>query len=388
MTDPQKLVELISNGETSEVQFKEAFSNSDAIAAELAAMANARGGMIVFGVKDKTGEIVGLDFSALRELGSRVSQIATDAVKPFVPVTTEVVALPVGGEVKRLLLVRVEEGVAKPYKDRNGTIWMKQGCDKRKLTENAEQLRLFQQCGLVFVDEMAVPDTSVADVDFALVREYLDRLGDDGLTDVTASVCRSINILKGDRLTLGGMLFFGKSPQRWRPAFSVKAVSFYGNDLSGCDYRDSVDITGVVPRMFDGMMSFLKTNLHHTQQGQDFNSTGILEVSEIALREVCQNALTHRDYSKNSPIRLLVFDDRVEIVSPGALPNSLTVENIKMGNAVVRNPLVASYCAKTMAYRGLGSGIVRALKAQPDIVFENDSAGEQFRVVVPRPKAD
>ncbi len=106
MTDPQKLIEIISNGETSEVQFEEAFSNSDAIAAELAAMANAGGGMIVFGVKDKTGEIVGLDFPALRELGSRVSQIATDAVKPFVPVTTEVVALPVGGGVSSSKTIR------------------------------------------------------------------------------------------------------------------------------------------------------------------------------------------------------------------------------------------------------------------------------------------
>ena len=82
-----------------------------------------------------------------------------------------------------------------------------------------------------------------------------------------------------------------------------------------------------------------------------------------------QNALTHRDYSKNAPIRICIFDNRVEIVSPGKLPNGLTVENIKRGNAVVRNNLIVSYSSKLMRYRGFGSGIVRALQEQPRSTF-------------------
>jgi len=124
--------------------------------------------------------------------------------------------------------------------------------------------------------------------------------------------------------------------------------------------------------MFEEAMSFFSSNLHAVQDGQNFNSTGKLEISQIALEELLQNALVHRDYSKNSPIRIMIFDNRIEIVSPGTLPNSLTIENIKMGNAVVRNNLLVSYCSKLMQYRGFGSGITRALEVQPDIEMIND----------------
>lgn len=131
-------------------------------------------------------------------------------------------------------------------------------------------------------------------------------------------------------------------------------------------------------------MYFFNRNLHHTQQGQNFNKDGILEISETALQELVQNALTRRDYSINAPIRVFIFDNRIEIISPGCLPNSLTIENIKMGNAVVRNNLIVSYSSKLMLYKGLGSGIVRALKMQPDIIFENDRDGQLFKVVIMR----
>ncbi|MBQ5458766.1 MAG: ATP-dependent DNA helicase RecG, partial [Bacteroidales bacterium] len=146
----------------------------------------------------------------------------------------------------------------------------------------------------------------------------------------------------------------------------------------------SEDIVGTIPEMFQKSISFFTRNLHHIQAGQSFNSTGLLEISPVVLEELLQNALTHRDYSKNAPIRICIFDNRVEIISPGKLPNSLTVENIKRGNAVVRNNLIVSYSTKLMRYRGFGSGIVRALKEQPDISFINDVDGEQFTVIIPR----
>ena len=109
-----------------------------------------------------------------------------------------------------------------------------------------------------------------------------------------------------------------------------------------------------------------------------------MEISEIALQELVQNALTHRDYSINGSVRVFIFDNRIEIISPGCLPNSLTIENIKLGNAVVRNNLVVSFASKLMMYKGLGSGIIRALRVQPDIIFENDRSGELFKVIIER----
>lgn len=380
-----ELREIISCGETSRAQFKEKLDNPDSIAAEMAAMANCGGGQIFFGIKDRTGEPCGLSYEELQSTGNRIATIASDFVKPQVFVTTEVVPV----DKKHVLVVSIQDGIAKPYKDRNGCIWVKQGGDKRRLTDNAEQLRLFQQSGLVYIDEMIVPGTGFQDVDKERVLPYLSKIdGDEHSTEeVTESLCGNLNILKDGRLSLAGLLFFGRNPQKYRPAFCVKAVSFWGNDIAGSEYRDSQDITGTIPHIFDSTIDFFRRNLHHTQQGQDFNSTGILEISEIALRELVQNALTHRDYSKNAPVRVLVFDDRVEIISPGCLPNSLTVENIKLGNAVVRNNLIVSYASKLMHYRGFGSGIVRALKAQPDIELENDRSGEQFKVTIARPSS-
>ncbi len=389
MTETE-LTEIIACGETSKVQFKELLDNKDSIAGEMVAMSNADGGQIFFGVKDKTGEICGLDYAQIQEIGNKLAVIASDFVKPQIFITTEVVTIQSGNRKKRVLVATIEKGIAKPYKDKNGVIWVKQGGDKRKLTDNNEQIRLFQQSGQLYVDEMIVPFTSWEDVDKEKVIEYLFKI--DGFErdteDITPLLCKNINILKDNRLTLGGLLFFGKKPQKYRPAFCVKAVSFFGNELAGTQYRDSQEITGTVPKMFDEVMYFFNRNLHHTQQGQNFNKDGILEISETALQELVQNALTHRDYSINAPIRVFIFDNRIEIISPGCLPNSLTIENIKMGNAVVRNNLIVSYSSKLMLYKGLGSGIVRALKMQPDIIFENDRDGQLFKVVIMRKKLD
>ena len=389
MMTSKELKEIISGGETSSVQFKQQIDSLNGIAAEMIAMSNAKGGLIIFGVEDKTGKIIGLDYTQLQDIGNKVATIASDMVKPQIFVTTEVVAIAEDDEMRRVLIVGVSEGSSKPYKDKSGVIWVKQGSDKRRLTNNGEQIRLFQQSGLLFVDEMIVPETSITDIDKDKVQEYLQIVNGDNIDlDVDRKlIYKNIGILKEDsRVSLAGLLFFGKNPQRYRPAFCIKAVAFYGNDIADTEYRDSIDITGTIPKMFEEGMRFFNMNLFHTQQGQDFNSVGKLEISEIALQELLQNALTHRDYSKNAPVRLFVFDNRIEIISPGSLPNSLTIENILMGNAVVRNNLIVSYASKLMRYRGLGSGVARAVKNQPNLELYNDKEGEQFKVVIPRRK--
>ncbi len=128
------------------------------------------------------------------------------------------------------------------------------------------------------------------------------------------------------------------------------------------------------------------SNLKHIQKSEDFNTRGVLEISEIALKELLINALVHRDYFKNAPIRLMIFDNRIEIISPGKLPNSLTVEAIKYGNPVVRNNRILAYSLQILSFSGFGTGIIRALSNQPDIEFINDTEGEQFIIKIPRIK--
>jgi predicted HTH transcriptional regulator len=385
--NPIELLDIISTGETSMVQFKRELDNHDKAAAEIIAFSNSKGGILLFGVEDKTGDIIGLDYRELQKTSNSVAAIANDFVKPLVYVTTEVVQLDATNGKKNILIVHIDEGISKPYKDRNGTVWIKQGADKRKVTDNAEILRLFQQSGGVYVDEMTVVNTGESDIDKEKVVEYLKKIQKDPeeIEKIPAvQLYGSLKILKNNQLTLGGLLFFARNPQLYRPVFCVKAVAFFGNSIGSTEYRDSRDITGTIPELFREGMNFFNVNLKHIQGKQNFNSTGELEISEIAIEELLQNALIHRDYSKNAPIRLMVFDNRIEIVSPGCLPNSPTVESIKMGNAVVRNNLLINYCAKLMNYRGFGSGIIRAINHQHGIEFINDIDGEQFIVKIPR----
>jgi ATP-dependent DNA helicase RecG len=111
---------------------------------------------------------------------------------------------------------------------------------------------------------------------------------------------------------------------------------------------------------------------------------GNLEISRIALEEIFANALVHRDYFISAPIRVFIFDDRVEIISPGHLPNNLTIENIKAGNSNLRNPVLASFSNKILPYRGLGSGIIRALQQYPAIDFVDDREGNLFKAIFKR----
>ena len=384
-----ELLDIISTGETSKVQFKREIDSDDSIAAEMIAMSNSKGGLILLGVEDKTGQIVGLDYQQLQSFNNRLATIANDKVKPQVFIQTEVVSISSGDNEKKVLVVEISEGVGKPYKDKNGAIWVKQGSDKRRLTDNNEQIRLFQQSGILYLDEMIIPQTSIGDIELTKVENYvraIQKRETDEKIEITETLLNNLNIIKDGRITLGGLLFFAKHPQKYRPAFCVKAISFFGNSIGGTDYRSSKDIEGTIPEMFEETMSFFTSNLNHIQDGQNFNKVGKLEVAQTALEELLQNALVHRDYSKNSPVRVMIFDNRIEIVSPGALPNSLTIENLKMGNAVVRNNLLVTYCSKMMIYRGFGSGITRSFENQPNIELINDVEGEQFKVIIPRPE--
>ena len=191
-------------------------------------------------------------------------------------------------------------------------------------------MRLFQRSGNLLADEMEVYGTSIENIDKDTFSEYFKRefkesYEEKGLTYEQA--LRAKRVLVNGRLSLAGLLFFGKEPQNIKPAFTIKTVSFFGNELSGDMYRSKPeDLKGTIPQLFKKGMDFFNGNLKHLQKGRNFNSIGILEISEQALIEVLRNALIHRDYFKNSPVRLLIFDDRVEIISPGSLPNSLTVE--------------------------------------------------------------
>jgi predicted HTH transcriptional regulator len=378
----EELREIIACGETSKVQFKLMFNTPKQIAEEMVAFANSKGGMIVFGVEDKTGQIVGLSYSEIQKLSNEVSTVANDQVRPVIYLETEVVIV----DGKRLLIAHVHEGSNKPYKTLGGNIWVKQGPDKRRIVENNEILSLFQASGSYHADEAVIAGTSVADLEVAYINDYFQKVygkPKESFGMPVDKLLTSLGILgNGGQVTRAGMLFFGQYPQMRMPTYVIKAVAYYGNDIGGSDYRDSRDIIGTVPMMFREGMSFLKSNLRHLQAGQNFNSVGKLEIPEVVLEELLQNALVHVDLLGSAYIRLLVFDNRIEIINPGSLFGGLTVEDIRLGKSKQRNQLMADFCARTMIYRGLGSGIPRVLKEDAKIDFVSDDNTGDFKTII------
>jgi len=377
-----ELIDIIKAGENSKVEFKQDTIHQDSLLQEIVAFANTEGGIIIFGIQDHTYQIIGLSIKQLDDIDKQIANITNDLIRPFLQIITDTILI----DDKRLLIISIPKGSNKPYNTK-GAIYIRQGTTKRLLSDKDEILRLYQSTGNLYADEMLVENTSIKDLDLDKIKNYLSAQKKN-VSNIDERLLINLSVLKSEKLTLGGLLFFGKNPQQYKPVFLIKAVSFFGNSIGGKDYRESLNIQGTIPELFDAGIRFFKNNLKHTQQGQNFNSVGILEISQVAIEEILQNALVHRDYLRNSPIRLLIFDNRIEIISPGKLPNNLTVENIKLGHAVARNNLLVTYCSKIMTYRGFGSGITRSLEEQPNIEFTNDVDGEQFIVKIPRPEAD
>jgi ATP-dependent DNA helicase RecG len=186
-------------------------------------------------------------------------------------------------------------------------------------------------------------------------------------------------------LNLAGVLLFAERPEWIKPQFVIKAIRYPGNDIHASDYLDTEDFDGPLRKMFDNAIAFVMRNLHKLQAGRGVNAPGLPEIPESVFEELLVNALIHRDYMISAPIRLFIFDNRIEIISPGHLPNNLTVERIRAGISNIRNPILVSFVAKgLLPYHGLGSGIKRALDAWPDIGFADDREGCLFTVTVHR----
>jgi len=380
-----ELRKALARGEDSSQQFKADVKNPESLAGEMVAFSNAAGGRIFIGVSDE-GEIVELLPQETRRLNQLIANTATNNVRPPVNPHTENITTPSGV----VMIVTIAKGVSPPYADNNGAIWVKNGADKRRVTAREELQRMFQAAGLVHADETPVARLTVADLDTDAFEQFFEKEYGEKVEDQEKSLpdlLRSMQLMADERLNLACALLFSRDPQRSMPAFVVKAVTFPGVDIAE-EYVDSQDIVGRLPEMHQGVMDFLRRNLRYLQNGKGVNTTGSLEIPQIALEELVVNALVHRDYFVSAAVRLFVYADRVEIISPGCLPNNLTVESIRRGTANIRNPLLASYAtsfeSKLLPYRGLGTGIRRALKEYPDIEFEDDREGNSFRVTLHR----
>ena len=406
------ILKQIKAGEVSGVQFKERILDKYDIACELVAFSNSHGGKLVVGIKDKTGEINALSYSEVQETTNLLSDIASENVVPSILIKIDTVEVEDGN----LVIATVKEGLNKPYHDNKGIVWVKNGADKRKVFDNAELAEMMTDCGSFAPDEAGVRDATVNDLDAMTIKQFLgnrfDRvLEKKGLTgdafneaslDMICSaiakghdcekILRNLRFIRPDgSLTVAAMLLFGKYTQRWMPMMTAKCICFAGNSVGSKVFRDKVndaDMEGNLLHQYDTIMNFFTRNLHNVQVGDEFNSMGKLEIPYTSLVEFTVNSLVHRSLNMKAPVRIFIFDNRVEIHSPGALPNGLTIDDIKAGTSMPRNMFLFNNAIYLLPYTGVGSGITRALDEDVNVTFMNNDKAQEFVITVWREESN
>ena len=400
------ILKQIKAGEVSGVQFKERILDKYDIACELVAFSNSHGGKLVVGIKDKTGETNALSYSEVQETTNLLSDIASENVVPSILIKIDTVEVEDGN----LVVATVKEGLNKPYHDNKGIVWVKNGADKRKVFDNAELAEMMTDCGSFAPDEAGVRDATVNDLDATTIKQFLGNrfervLEKKGLTgdafneaslDAICSaiakghdcekILRNLRFIRPDgSLTVAAMLLFGKYTQRWMPMMTAKCICFAGNSVGSKVFRDKVndaDMEGNLLHQYDTIMDFFTRNLHNVQVGDEFNSMGKLEIPYTSLVEFTVNSLVHRSLNMKAPVRIFIFDNRVEIHSPGALPNGLTIDDIKAGTSMPRNMFLFNNAIYLLPYTGVGSGITRALDEDVNVTFMNNDKAQEFVITV------
>ena len=370
-------------GEDSTRQFKREPSADAKMAGEIVAFANSGGGRIFVGV-EKDGNIHGMTGAEAKKTGENVAKIAWDCVRPPFSVLAKSVATSDG----IVVVVEISDGPSKPYCDNKGVYWIKNGPDKRRVQSPEELARLFQLGEKLYAESQPVAASTLEDIDrdqFARFYEtkYSEPAPDpSGDADAYWRVLKNLGLTADARLTVAGLLLFGKRLPILLPEIKIDAIWFKGTDKSVDEWHDQRNISGTLLEQYDAGMSFLKRWNSRVQDNGSFNQQGRPKIPEIVFEELLVNALLHRDYFIKDSVKLFIFDDRIEIRSPGKLPNSLTIEQIRRGVRRSRNVVLASFAPDILNYRGVGSGVLRVLRNWPATTWINDIEGEEVVATV------
>jgi ATP-dependent DNA helicase RecG len=355
------------------IEFKRGMPSAGNLAKEIVAFANGAGGEIYLGV-EKDGKAVGITVKP--ELLDRIQNICNTIEPPIMP-RLEIRDI----EGQEVLVIIVVEGDRKPYLV-GGRCYVRAGSTTRPATRD-EIFRLGYQYRLLRYDEQPTPGATYDDMDPTQVNRYLQRRAEvRGTAGLVPSdhrqLLRNLNALTevgGDLIpTRGGLLVFGRDPQKLLPHSEIRLARFRGLEMG--DFIDRADLRGTLPEMIDEAEKFVQRNIRLIGLREGFQRVDRLEYPLAAVREAITNAVAHRDYAiEGSTIRVAIFDDRIEVYSPGGLPPGVTVDNIE-GNHVLRNRIIANLLYDMGYIEKWGSGVIamkRAMRAWglPDPSFED-----------------
>ena len=225
------LLEIVRRGEDSRHQFKVDVKNPDSLAAEVVAFLNANGGVLLVGVNDN-GIMVGLDADGVRRVNQMISSVGSQHIKNPVSLTTENVPI----DANRVVIVlTVYEGHDKPYFDKDGVIWLKEGADKRRVVSKEEMRRLFESSASLHADEQPTK-AKFEQLDILRFRQFFENTYSVPMPEEKEELQRVItnmNLAADDgSLNLAGLMMFGRHPEFFVPQFCVKAVRINGTDMS------------------------------------------------------------------------------------------------------------------------------------------------------------
>ena len=361
MTMPHSDDEIRSRlrlGEDSGWEFKEVEFQGDRPARhqrndwadEVAAFANASGGVLLFGVTD-AGDVPGMSRARLDEVERLVGEIARDSIKP--PIRVEAYREELDG--RSLLLVTVPAGHTQH--DSPGGSYVRVGSSKQPMTPD-ERMRLAQRRGqsrFASFDEQAVGGTGFATLDEDLWKPLVSA---EGLADPEVAL-EKLGLLAADdhgvtRATVAGVLVCTAHPEQFLPNAVVTAVRYRGADRASGQI-DAQEITGPIDRQITRALTFAVRNTRVGARKTPAREN-LPEYSTQAIFEAIVNAVVHRDYSvRGSRIRLSIFSDRLELCSPGSLPNSLTIESMGERQST-RNEVLTSVLGRMDAGTVGGAG--------------------------------
>ena len=321
----------------------------DEFANEISAFANGEGGLLCCGVTDK-GKVQGLSLDEIVTLDSVLVEICTDTIKPPVRISTYHIEL----EGKLLLVAQIPEGEA--LHESKGESYIRVGGSKRKLSGD-ERLRLSQRRGQTrfkSFDETTLSNTGFETLEESLWKPLLTIHGAaNPRTALKKLALLAVDEAGVDRATVAGLLLCTNNPEQRIRGASITATLYRGTDRAS-EQIDAQEITGPLNRQISQALTFAARNMQVSAR-KDPARVNLPQYSDKALFEAVVNAVAHRDYSiQGSRIRLSMFDNRMELQSPGSLPNNLTIESMAERQST-RNEALTSVLARMAVGNVLGS---------------------------------
>ena len=356
-----ELLEKIRLGESSFLEFKEVrFEGTkirgphrDSLADELAAFANGQGGVLVLGVAASTREIVGVPLERLDEVVQFVRNVCMDSIDPAMEdVVVDRLLLPMGtGEEVAVVKVDVPRSL---FVHRSPGGYFHRVVDSKQSMSTNLLARLFDQRGqqhVVPFNEQPVPRASLEDLNSSLWSRFRTQLsGDDDATFLAKLGMAQLGADGVAKPTVAGVLMASDDPRRWLPNAFVQAIAYRGDEIrvgsaSNPYQLDALDAVGPLDRQVVDACRFVARNMK-TAAVKNLGRTDIPQYDLEAVFEAIVNAVAHRDYSiHGSKVRLRLFENRLEIYSPGDIPNSLSVESLRYRQSA-RNEAVCSLLAR------------------------------------------